>query len=102
MATAFAEDGIPHRFTTGKVRAAPAASAGPPDAPTAFRVSATLHGVTVKKPVTHAMGRLLEPCALHPLPSVTVTSSWTEPEDPAVNRIPAVPAPDLTVPLAID
>src|SRR5260221_11430225 len=48
------------------------------------------------------MGTLREPFAAHPLPSVTVTSSWTAPEDPAANRIVAVPEPERIVPLAID
>jgi len=48
------------------------------------------------------MGRLLEAFTLHPLSSVTVTSSWTGPEDPAVNRTAGVPAPVVIVPLAID
>jgi hypothetical protein len=50
----------------------------------------------------HAIGTLLEPFATHPLASVTVTSSWTEPDDPAVNTIADVPAPDVIGPLAID
>src|SRR5439155_13552472 len=49
IATAEAVDGIPQRPETGKTRAAPAASAGPPEVPAGPRVSATRQGVTVKK-----------------------------------------------------
>ena len=47
IATALAEDGIPQRPVTGKVRTVFADSAGPPDGPGAFRVSATRQGDTV-------------------------------------------------------
>jgi hypothetical protein len=46
-ATAFAVDGIEQRFTTGKLRTVPEASAGPPETPTGFRVSARRQGVSV-------------------------------------------------------
>src|SRR5260370_767460 len=48
-ATALAVDGIPQRPVTGKLRVVLAPSAGPPEGPTGLRVSATRHGVTVKK-----------------------------------------------------
>src|SRR5438093_841042 len=50
-ATAEAVDGISQRPATGKTRAAPAASAGPPEIPAGPRVSATRQGVTVKNVV---------------------------------------------------
>ncbi len=50
IATAVAEDGIPQRPATGKVRTVLADSAGPPEGPSGLRVSATRHGATVKRP----------------------------------------------------
>jgi len=47
IATADADAGIPQRPETGKVRLVFAVSAGPPDGPGAFRVSATRQGATV-------------------------------------------------------
>jgi hypothetical protein len=49
IATAVAEEGIPQRPATGKVRAVLARSAGPPEGPAGLRVSATRHGWTVKR-----------------------------------------------------
>jgi len=48
-------DGMPQMPTTGKVRAAFAASAGPPAGPAGLRVSATRQGVTVKNRVGDAL-----------------------------------------------
>ena len=48
IATALAEDGIPQRPVTGKVRTVFANNVGPPEGPGALRVSATRQGDTVK------------------------------------------------------
>ena len=50
IATALAEEGIPQRFVTGKVRTVLARSAGPPEGPSGLRVSARRQGSTAKKP----------------------------------------------------
>ena len=106
IAIALAEGGIAHTFATGKLRTSPAASGGPPEGPLALRVSRTRHGVARKKPLPHspaaAIEMLLEPIAVQPLPLVTVTSSCTEPDDPATKLTAAACAPDVIVPLVID
>src|SRR5262249_20752837 len=48
MATAFAEGGMPHIPAAGKFRTVLADRAGPPDGPTALRVSATRQGASAK------------------------------------------------------
>ena len=50
IATAVADEGIPHRFATGKLRTVFAASAGPPEGPSGSRVSARRQGATAKRP----------------------------------------------------
>src|SRR5512138_2247452 len=54
-ATARADDGTPQVPATGKSRFEPASSAGPPRGPGGFRVSATRHGVRMRKPVPAAL-----------------------------------------------
>src|SRR4029079_11012011 len=80
-----------------------AASAGPPYGPTGSRVSATRHGVTVKKDAAQleSIVTLFDPIALQ-LPCCTVTFRVTEPEAPAWNVMLRVPAPPVIVPFPID
>ena len=49
--TAVADAGISQSPVTGNARTEFAASAGPPEGPGGFRVSATRQGATVKKPL---------------------------------------------------
>jgi hypothetical protein len=101
--TAFAVVGIPHRLARTKSRSTPAASAGPPNGPAGSRVSATRHGVTVKKDAAQleSIVTLFDPIALQ-LPCCTVTFNVTVPEAPAWNVMFRVPAPAVIVPFPID
>ena len=66
-------------------------------------MSATRHGVTVKKDAAHvgSIGTLLEPMELQPPLCATVTPSITDPEAPAENVMLRVPAPAVIVPFPI-
>src|SRR5258706_818134 len=102
-AMALAEDGTPQRPTTGNVRFVFAASAGPPDGPAGFLVSATRQGVTVKKPTGAAqdnvgsIATVFEPAAEHPAAAVTLTEIETGPDGPGWKMIADVPAPEVTM-----
>jgi hypothetical protein len=103
-ATARAVGGMPQRSANVKRRCAPATMVGPPQGSSGSRVSTTRQGSTVKKTAGHTgrISTLAESLALHPFPSLTITSSVTDPDGPEENVMLCVPAPPVIAPFVID